>query len=356
MTINIRFIFGALAALVLYSCVNSGMYNSSIGQNSKVVYKEKSSSTSSSNPTSTVTTSNGASTVTEGNGYRIIDLSEDTQDETPIVESNSNTSLEDTTVQIVEKQVVDTVVTYDTKIVSYPIDEKQKDSLLFALVKDKTLTQEQKDKKMRDFVRSHQKEVKVADTSFVTKTVYDTIISVTPVEGGATTTNGEGEQQNSELSQTERDLQNKVKELEEKLKRLEEAETRQEKKEAKKEVKLSAQELYQMGKRDGKRNYDGTRDFTVPLSGFSTLSFISIAPYYFAAFFLIGVLGAFFISLIRMFIPPKVNWNSLSSKYKAEMEYRRGYQESAWNKRVLNSLIIFIPAALILGVLVLLLI
>ena len=114
------------SVIYLTSCVNSSMYNTSIGQPAKVR----------------------------------------TQPE-------KNTSKPEYTLK--QKVYTDTIVNETTEVVKTPIDASKKDSLLTALAKDKQKTPQQKDSIMESFLQSYVKKVVKKDTIIETKAQFDTI-------------------------------------------------------------------------------------------------------------------------------------------------------------------------------------
>ena len=292
----------------MFSCVDSSMYNTSLGQNSTVRYQNKTEETKTS-------------------AYTHIDLAPDkknTQTNTEIIE---NKEIKPFTIATSEKK--DTIIEEKIDLIKKPINPAQKDSLIFALIKDKQKTQAQKDSIMEAFINSHTEKIIKYDTIVKTELIKDTVY-------------------NTPQAHTEEEiLKLKIDSLAQQLNKLTNAETKKEEREAKSDIKKTIFELRTMGKEDAIAHHDWLPPFLIPFGSFIGLLLFGAVPIIGGVLALLALLTGLGTGLYFIFGTPKVNWNNIQNPYKNEPEYRKSYLKETKRRNGLLALPGFIPLAFI---------
>lgn len=281
----------------MFSCVDSSMYNTSLGQNSTVRYQNKTEETKTS-------------------AYTHIDLAPE--------KTEAHKSF---TIATSEKK--DTIIEEKIDLIKKPINPAQKDSLIFALIKDKQKTQAQKDSIMEAFINSHTEKIIKYDTIVKTELIKDTVY-------------------NTPQAHTEEEiLKLKIDSLAQQLNKLTNAETKKEEREAKSDIKKTIFELRTMGKEDAIAHHDWLPPFLIPFGSFIGLLLFGAVPIIGGVLALLALLTGLGAGFYFIFGKPKVNWNKIQNPYKNEPEYRKSYLKETKRRNGLLALPGFIPLAFI---------
>ena len=296
-------------AFTVFSCVNSSMYNTSIGEPAEVKYVKPDE---------------------DDSGYKHIDLEE------------SKKVSEEAKFTVVKSTMRDTVVNETRNYIKNTIDEATKDSLLFALIKDKTRTQEEKDEELENFIKSHNRELIKYDTVITSKEKYDTVF----IKKEDVVLNSDS------TSIVQQEIKDKIAELQKQLENFENAESKEEKKAIKEEIELTSWEIRKLGEEDGKMHKD-IMPLLAPLSFYGAAFIAASDPTYTITesapnLFVVG----FSLGIYHLFAKPRVNWSSLNTpngrEYKNDPEYRKGYLKTAKSKQRVKALFALIPYAVTL--------
>ena len=278
-------------------------YNTSLGQDASVRYKSQ---------------NTGSNATGEKYRYYEFQSPDTTRKPAKPVETAATDTLPPDSAKsftVVERVEWDTTIDKTVEKYKEPIRPEEKDSLLFALIRDKSLTDEQREQRMKAFVESHVKERTILDTVVRKRVSYDTVYHAASTP--------QIEEKIDSLSNTIDDnavLQRKIDSL---ARELETMKRQQKEKEANSKVpEFNESELYSMGYRHGKARQDGGKAFwSVFLPGITALVISGMIPLVSLMLFF----GSFAAFTYYMVSPPSIDWNRVSSKHRDSASFRNGY-------------------------------